>query len=61
MLILCGTQDQRVNPQQADNIAEKLNELNYDFDLRKFETDYSFLSKQEELRTLLIEWFEENL
>jgi dipeptidyl aminopeptidase/acylaminoacyl peptidase len=61
MLILCGTQDQRVNPQQAHNIAEKLNELNYDFELRKFETDHSFLSKQEELRTLLFEWFEENL
>lgn len=61
ILILSGTKDKRVNPKQADNIAEKLDELNYDFELKKFDTDHSFLSKQKELAALLKKWFEERL
>lgn len=61
LLILCGTKDRRVNPNQADKLAEKLNELNYDFELKKFETDHSFRSKQKELGELLKKWFDEKL
>ena len=61
ILILSGTKDRRVNPKQADNIAEKLDELNYDFELRKFDTDHSFRSKQKELGALLKKWFDQRL
>ncbi|RXQ95632.1 peptidase [Ancylomarina salipaludis] len=61
LLILCGTKDKRVNPNQADKIAEKLVEMNYDFELRKFETNHSFSNKKNELNKLLIKWFKEKL
>ncbi len=61
ILILSGTKDRRVNPEQADNIAVKLNELNYDFELKKFDTGHSFRSKQKELAALLKKWFDERL
>ena len=61
LLILCGTQDKRVNPNQADAIAEKLTEIDYDFELRKFETDHGFSGKREELNTTLTNWFKEKL
>lgn len=61
ILILSGTKDRRVNPKQADNIAEKLKKLNHDFELKKFDTDHSFLSKQKELKELLKKWFNERL
>lgn len=61
ILILCGTNDRRVNPKQADSIAEKLDELNRDFELKKFDTDHSFLSKQKELKALLKKWYDERL
>jgi dipeptidyl aminopeptidase/acylaminoacyl peptidase len=61
ILILSGTKDKRVNPEQADNIAKKLDELNYDFKLKKFDTGHSFRSKQKELKILMKKWFDERL
>lgn len=61
LLILCGTNDKRVNPEQADKIAGKLKELKYDFELRKFETDHFFTEKRTELNELVIEWFNKRL
>ena len=61
LLILCGTNDTRVNPNHADEIAEKLNELKYDFELKKFQTDHYFTEMKDELNALVIEWFERKL
>lgn len=61
LLILCGTNDKRVNPEQADKIANKLKEIKYDFELRKFETDHFFTEKKTELNELVIEWFDKRL
>ncbi|OIQ18733.1 prolyl oligopeptidase family serine peptidase [Lacinutrix sp. MedPE-SW] len=61
LLILCGTNDKRVNPEQADKIAYKLKEINYDFELRKFETDHFFSEYKTELNELVIEWFDKHL
>lgn len=61
LLILCGTNDTRVNPNHADEIAEKLNELKYDFELKKFQTDHYFTEMKDELNVLVIEWFERKL
>ncbi|WP_179377364.1 alpha/beta hydrolase family protein [Winogradskyella wichelsiae] len=61
LLILCGTNDKRVNPEQADKIAGKLKEINYDFELRKFETDHYFSEYKTELNELVIEWFDKRL
>ncbi len=61
LLILCGTKDQRVNPEQADKVAEKLTEMEYDFELRKVETDHYFSDHKTALNALLIEWFNKRL
>lgn len=61
LLILCGTKDKRVNEGQADKIAKKLKEINYDFELRKFDTDHFFSKKKTELNSLIINWFNEEL
>lgn len=61
LLILCGTNDKRVNPEQANKIADKLKELEYDFELRKFETDHYFTEKKSELNDLVIDWFNKRL
>jgi dipeptidyl aminopeptidase/acylaminoacyl peptidase len=61
LLILCGTNDERVNPKQADEIAQKLTEIKYNFELKKFETDHSFTNKQIELNEIVIKWFNDKL
>lgn len=61
LLILCGTNDERVNPKQADEIAEKLTEIKYNFELKKFETDHSFKGKENELNEVVIKWFNDKL
>jgi len=57
LLILCGTKDENVNPEQADKIAIKLKEIEYDFELMKFETDHYFTEYKKELNGILIKWF----
>jgi dipeptidyl aminopeptidase/acylaminoacyl peptidase len=61
LLILCGTTDERVNPEQADKIASKLKEIDYNFELRKFETDHFFTDKKAELDKIVIDWFNKKL
>ncbi|TYA90288.1 alpha/beta hydrolase family protein, partial [Seonamhaeicola marinus] len=61
LLILCGTNDKRVNPTQADKVADKLTEIEYDFELRKFETNHSFSDYRMELNELVIKWFNKRL
>ena len=57
LLILCGTKDENVNPEQADKIAIKLKEIEYDFELMKFETDHYFTEYKKKLNEILIKWF----
>lgn len=61
LLILCGTNDKNVNPAQADEIAKKLTEIEYDFELKKFETDHYFTEYKPELNETIISWFNERL
>jgi len=61
LLILCGTNDKRVNPEQAGKIADRLKEIEYDFELKKFETDHSFSGYRKELNETVIEWFDKRL
>lgn len=61
LLILCGTNDKRVNPNQADKVADKLKEVEYDYELRKFETDHYFSEYKSELNELVIKWFDKRL
>jgi dipeptidyl aminopeptidase/acylaminoacyl peptidase len=61
LLILCSTNDKRVNPEQVKNIAEKLTDINYDFKLKEFETNHKFSGKTEELNKLLLNWFKDKL
>jgi len=61
LLILCGTNDKRVNPNQADKVSDKLTEIKYDFELRKFETDHYFSEYRTELNGMVIEWFDKRL
>ena len=46
LLILCGSDDKRVNPNQAKNIAKKLTEINYNFTLKELKTDHKFSNKK---------------
>lgn len=61
LLILCGIKDKRVNPEQADTIAKKLKEIDYDFELKKYDTDHFFTEYKKELNELVIEWFDKRL
>lgn len=61
LLILCGANDKRVNPEQAYHIADKLKEIEYDYELRKFETDHYFSEYKTELTEMVIEWFDKRL
>lgn len=61
LLILCGTRDDRVNPAQSDSLAAKLTALQYDVELKKFDTDHFFSDKKAELDACVIRWFNEKL
>ncbi len=61
LLILCGTNDKKVNPEQADKIAIKLSEIDYDFELKKYKTDHFFTDYRHELNQEIIKWFDERL
>lgn len=61
LLILCGTKDDRVNPLQAEKMAEKLKAINYNFEFNKFETDHFFSDKKQELDEVVINWFNQRL
>jgi len=61
ILILCGTEDKRVNPDQAEEMANKLTAINYDFKLEKVKADHKFSDKTEELNKILVDWFKKKL
>lgn len=61
LLILCGTNDERVNPKQTHRLLEKLKEIAYNYELREFETDHFFSDKKTELNELVINWFNKEL
>lgn len=61
LLIVCGTADTHVNPKQAEQLATKLTDLNYTYELRKFDTDHFFSDKKHELNKVVIDWFEKEL
>lgn len=61
LLILCGLNDDRVNPNQSIKMAEKLKEIHYNFVLKTFETDHFFSDKKAELDEVVIDWFNKEL
>jgi len=61
LLILCGTKDRTCPPEQAENIASLLDKIEYDYVLKKFETDHTFSGKKEELSDAIINWFNQRL
>lgn len=61
LLILCSTKDKKVNPEQADKMAHALTAVDYDFELKKFETDHKFSDKLDVLNDTLIAWFSKRL
>ncbi|MBB6463588.1 alpha/beta hydrolase family protein [Flammeovirga kamogawensis] len=61
LLLLCGTKDERVNPNQVKNIAKKLSAINYNFEYKELETDHHFTGKANELNKILMDWFKEKL
>ena len=61
LLILCGTNDERVNPKQTYNLVKKLKDIQYKYELKEFETDHFFSNKKTELNELIINWFNKEL
>lgn len=61
LLILCGTKDKRVNPNQAEKMAVELKKINYNFKLKKFETDHYFSDMKSQLNDIVIDWFNKEL
>ncbi|BDD03952.1 alpha/beta hydrolase family protein [Aureibacter tunicatorum] len=61
LLILCGIKDKRLKADQSSQLAEKLEEINYDFELKKYDTDHYFTGHKEELNQLVIDWFDSRL
>ena len=46
LLLICGTQDKRVDYHQSINMADKLEAIGYDYELKTFETGHSFRGKK---------------
>ena len=61
LLILCGTKDKRVSPNQADKMATELKKIDYNFTIKKFETDHYFSDKKSQLNDIVIAWFNKEL
>lgn len=61
LLLLCGLQDKRISYHQSVNMADKLEQIGYDFELKKFDTDHSFRNKKAELNRELLVWFNNKL
>jgi dienelactone hydrolase len=60
-LLLCGTNDQRVNPAQSKNLAYLLTENGRKCMLREYPTGHSFRGYRDELNAELIQWFKDEL
>ena len=61
LLILCGTKDKQVNYKQAERMAEKLSSINYNYELKEYDTDHFFADKKKELNETIINWFDKKL
>jgi dipeptidyl aminopeptidase/acylaminoacyl peptidase len=61
LLLLCGTDDKRVNPIQSKQLADKLQEEGRLCELKSYKTGHSFLGFAEELNLALIDWFAKEL
>ncbi|MCB0401334.1 MAG: prolyl oligopeptidase family serine peptidase [Flavobacteriales bacterium] len=61
LLILYGSQDKRVNPNQAKQIHSTLTKIGYQSELKGFETDHFFSDHRDELNQVMIDWFNEHL
>lgn len=60
-LIICGSEDQVVDPANSRNLAREFERLQYSCELREFAADHQFKGKSKELDQLLIEWFSREL
>lgn len=61
ILLICGTQDTRVNPAQARKMHAKLTAIDYDVTFKEFDTDHSFSGKNDVIQHTLVSWFHERL
>lgn len=61
LLLLVGTEDKRVNPNQVDKLTKKLDAIDYNYKIERFETDHKFSNKRKELNQALVQWFNSEL
>ncbi|MEZ4756419.1 MAG: prolyl oligopeptidase family serine peptidase [Flavobacteriales bacterium] len=61
LLILCGTKDRSCPQEQSDKISHLLEQLAYDYQLKKYETDHLFSDKRDELNEEIINWLNSRL
>lgn len=61
LLILAGTQDNRVHHIQAKLMAQRLKKTKVKHELKLFDTDHFFSDKKEALNQELIRWFHQEL
>lgn len=61
LLLLCGRYDKEVNFQESVIMSKKLDSINYDCELKIYETNHSFKGKRAELDNELIHWFNSRL
>lgn len=60
-LLLCGTEDKKVNPEQSKKMAKALSKKGYDVKLACYATDHAFSNSQDSLLLELEHWFGEKL
>lgn len=61
LLILSGTEDQRVNSDNTKLLSKKLKKIKYDFKLKRYKTDHFFSNKKDVLYNEVIQWFNTHL
>lgn len=61
LLLLCGRYDKEVDFQESVNMWKKLDSINFDCEIKIYDTDHSFKGKRAELDSELIQWFNSRL
>ena len=61
LLIISGSLDKRVNPNQSKQAFDVLKQINYNVKHIEFETNHTFSGNRHELYTTLKTWFHDNL
>lgn len=61
LFIICGNQDKHVNYLESVTMADKLKEINYQYELKVFDTNHGFQGKRDELNNVLISWYHTHL